>query len=355
MFIRWLLLKIRKKDDFPLVIVNLCEFAVYFLLLSFIFAICIKFTENISWNEAVWQVWQTATTVGFGNKPASTLAGRHVTIFFGIISIAILGVVISSAVDLKLMLSSRRKLGMLDNPFKGGYVLFNFPGHHLELYIREIVAREPEVGICVVDSRLEELPLSIRNLHNKIRFVKGYSHDQETYKRAGLRENKKVVVFPLDPVSPESDLSTSRLVDLVLRFVEDSSEVIYVLLDSKNEWMFPKKAVPVLQNLNMLAIVQECQNTHSSAIIRSILLNTEGAYTHTVTPQLVVGKQWGEIVKKSMSLAVNEIESFNLLALIRCNKIMSCPKASEVIKQGDRISIIANSGFKWNNIEKKLS
>ncbi len=355
MFIRWLLIKIRHRDDFPQAIITLLEFCTYFIIVSVFFTIGLKFTENLSWNEALWQVWQTSTTIGYGNQPAETLAGRIITMTFGLLAVAILGVVISSSIDLKLLLAEKRRLGMSKNPHKNGYVIFNYPGENMCLFIQEIISREPDVGICIVDSRLEQLPSAITNLHKNIHFIKGYSHEKSTYERAAIKENKKVVIFPVDVSSPESDLATSRLVDLVLRFVGEKTSVIYHLIDPRNKWMFNDNAIAILKNLEMLATVQECQDAHSSTIIQSILMNTEGANTQTVYPTIIIGYTWGEFVIKSITISKKLNIPFNPLALIHKKEIDACPDFSKVIDNETQLSVIAHNKFDWNAFEKELN
>ena len=354
MLIRWMLLRLRGRRSLPEAIVNLVEFTVYFFIVAILYTFGIKLTENISWNEAIWQVWQTATTVGYGNSPAETVAGRNVTMVFGVLAVATVGVIISSAFDIKQYFTDKRRLGMLDNPYRDGYVVFNYPGENISLFIQEIVSGEPDVGLCIVDSRLEELPSTATALHNKIHFVRGYTHEQETYDRARIRDNKRIIIFPVDPSSPESDLGTSRLVDLVLRFVSEQTQVIYILIDPKNKWMFNKKAVAVLQNLEMLATVQECQDTYSSLVVQNILMNTEGANTQTVRPQKIVGQTWGDFVTQAVKVSESLQTPFNALALVHEEEIDACPDSARKIAAGDMISVIANNDFDWENFEQQL-
>ncbi len=354
MFIRWLLLKIRHKDDFPQAIINLLEFLTYLIIVSILFTVGLRFSEHMSWNEALWQVWQTSTTIGYGNQPAQTIAGRTITMIFGLLAVAILGVVISSSVDLKILLSEQRRLGMSKNPHKNGYIIFNYPGENISLFIKEIISREPNVGICIVDSRLEQLPSSITSLHKNLHFIKGYTHEKLTYERAAIKENKKIVIFPTDITSPESDLATSRLVDLVLRFVDEKTSVIYHLIDPRNKWMFNEKAINILQNLEMLATVQECQDAHSSSIIQRILMNTEGANTQTVQPKKIIGYTWGEFVAKSIKASEKLNIAFNPLAIIYKNEIDACPHFSKLIKKDTQLSIIAHNHFDWAAFEKEI-
>ena len=107
-----------------------------------------KYFENVTWNESLWQTWQTFTTVGYGNRPAETLGGRWTSVFFGTMGIAFLGVIISQAFDLKEDRRERRRLGMMENPIKDGVVIINYPGdERLNAIIRELRYLKPKMGL----------------------------------------------------------------------------------------------------------------------------------------------------------------------------------------------------------------
>ncbi|MCD4781510.1 MAG: potassium channel family protein [Candidatus Omnitrophica bacterium] len=354
MFARWLLLKVRSKNNLPLPILVVVEFILYLLIISALFVLGIKVTENISWVEAVWQVWQTETTIGYGNAPAQTTAGRILTMLFGIMGMACLGVVISHAVDLKQYIADQRRLGMLKNPYKDGYVIFNYPGENFELFVHELVSREPDVGICIIDSNMTELSPTLLAKHNKIHFIHGYSHEKRTYEQAALQDNKCVLIFPADACTPESDLATSRLVDLVLRFAGQDAQVIYILVEPKNQWMFSKKAIGIIQNLELLAAVQECQDAHSSSVVQHILTNSEGPNTQTISPAQLVGWTWGEFVKTALDISGRLNIPFNALAHIRGETINTSPLPDQKIEAGDQLSVIAEKSFDWPTFEKEF-
>jgi voltage-gated potassium channel len=354
MFVRWMLLKIRNTKNLPSPVLYLIEFGFYLALVSIVFTVAFKMVEKTTWIEALWQVWQTETTIGYGNAPAETVYGRILTMILGLLGMACLGVVISHALDYKQFKADQRRFGMVSNPYTDGYVIFNYPGESLELFIQEIILREPDVGFCIVDAKLTELPPTVLALHNRIHFINGYSHEEDTYKRAAIQKNKCVLIFPADPSSPESDLGTSRLVDLVLRFVGEQTQIIYLLIDPRNEWLFSKKAIPIIQNLELLAAVQECQDVHSSAIVQNILTNSAGTNTQTLTPTRLIGWTWAEFVHASLEASKQLNIPFNALALIHQDTIDASPMPDQVIEEGDKLSVLANNRLIWSQFEGAL-
>ncbi|MEA3514332.1 MAG: potassium channel family protein, partial [Nanoarchaeota archaeon] len=171
-----------------------------FLIVVFILhTMFFKSLESVSWEESLWQTWQTFTTVGYGNQPASTTGGRWTTIFFGTVGIAFLGVIISQAFDLKEDRRERRQLGMMENPHKDGIVIINYPGESALLgLIKEIKHLDKRAAFCIIDEKIEQLPPVLSTFDN-IHFVKGNLLNEETYKKAGVHKSKAIVVFPSEP------------------------------------------------------------------------------------------------------------------------------------------------------------
>ena len=109
-----LISKFRKRlSDAPLR--WLIKISIWSVLLFILFIILFKYAEAVSWEESIWQAWQTFTTVGYGNAPAATTAGRVVTMLISTLGIAFLGALFSAAFDYKqyffgdIKLQCRRK------------------------------------------------------------------------------------------------------------------------------------------------------------------------------------------------------------------------------------------------------
>src|SRR3989339_643368 len=157
-----------------------------FLLVFFTFAILFQVAEKRGWEIALWMSWETLSTVGYGDFPAVTTAGRIITIIAGSIGIAIMSVAIGAGVVMFTYIEQRRRSGKMVNPYKKGYVVFNFPGTQSALgFITEVRALESNVGICFVDNTIEELPASVVSM-GLVHFVRGSSLDKTTYEKANV-------------------------------------------------------------------------------------------------------------------------------------------------------------------------
>jgi voltage-gated potassium channel len=324
------------------------------IILSALFVahmILFKYLENTPWFESFWQTWQTFTTVGYGNRPAVTNYGRLTSVLFATLGIAILGAVFSAAIEVKNHYQERKRLGSMKNPYKNAYIIINFPGERQSLrIINELRTTEKNIAFCFVDESLLSLPESISKLSN-IHFVSGNTLEKNTYKEANVLNNKTIIIYPKDDMSPSSDGTSKILVDLVSTFKAEETRILYVLVDPKNQWMFPKHAVSILKNFWILALVQECQDPFTSIIAESLLSNTKSEIPITVKPKEIIGLSWEKFI---INCAKYDAQ-INPLALIRHNSITLCPPKNTIIKKNDLISIIANKNLNWKKLEKKLA
>ena len=348
-------LKQKVKNNAPLKwLINILGF---YLLVCIAHFVGFKYTENVNWNESFWQTWQTFTTVGYGNAPAESVIGRGVTVLFGTIGIMFLGAIFSAVFETIQKQKEIRRFGMMDNPFKNSYVIFNYPGRvKLNDFIKETRFVEENVGVCIVDANIEELPPDIVHMGN-IHFIKGSTLEQDTYKRAKLTDNKVVIIFPVEANNPESDAGTKTIVDLVLKFVESKkTRIMHVLVNPNNEWMFKDiDSTTIHESMEIFAIVQEAQDPMSVNIIQKLLRNTEGANPKTVVPKKTIGWSWGNFQRVAMAAAVELSMSVNPFALVHNNKSYSCPDPTTIIIKGDFLSIIAYNDFDWCKLEEMMA
>ncbi len=171
---------------------------------------------------------------------------------------------------------------------------------------------------------------------------------------AGLRENKAVIVFPINPSVPDSDSSTKTIVDLVEQFVTNT-RIIHVIVDPQNSWLFKNSSsTQTFEGLDVLAVVQECQDKYSAEIMENILRNTEGVHPKTIQPDLVIGWTWYKFIERSIQVGKRMEVQVNPIAIIKNGQIHTCPTFDTVIEKDDLISIITNIEFKWAEFEKTL-
>lgn len=326
------------------------------LFLTFVvFGIAYRLAEKQGWEVAFWMSWQTLTTVGYGDFPAQETAGRILTMIAGTLGIVIMSAAIGSAVVIYQYREYLRRTGKMQNPHKNGYVIFNFPGvQHILSFVQQIRMVEKSVGICIVDSVLEELPLALAHLP-KVHFVSGSTLDKDTYERAALLQNKAAIVFPVNPGKVDSDGATRTIVALITQFSKGNVRIMHVLVDGKNEWMFQDlPSTPISESMEVLALVQECQDPHSAAVFEHLLKNSEGADPHTVTPKRVLGMTWNELHMRMLEVASQTGARVNLFALIREGRVQVCPNPNEVLKEGDLLSVLGERGFVWSAFEREM-
>lgn len=335
------------------------EFVLLFLLIFTVFLILYKWSEGVSWEEALWQGWQTFTTVGYGNQPARTLEGRIVTMVLSTMGIAVLAGIFSEIFEHRRLMVEKKNLGLMKNPIKDGYVIFNFPEIHQGFnFINELRTVERNVGICIVDNNLERLPETIAILPN-IHFIKGSPLIRDTYERSRITDNKAVIIFPNKPSVSNSDGETKTIVDLVTKFVKSvpgcQTRIVHILADPRNAWMFQDGySTQVSERFELLAVVQELQDKYSAEIIETLLTNSRGASLKTVTPRDIIGWTWEEFVQRSIAVSRRTNLPCNPLALIKNGENNACPSLDDVIESGDCISVITFSNFKWDKFEKEL-
>ncbi|MCH7783041.1 two pore domain potassium channel family protein [candidate division KSB1 bacterium] len=328
-----------------------------YVLCFAVLTVLLKYFEEYSWLTSMWQVWQTYTTVGYGDTAVVNPISQTFIMIFSFMAIALYAAMGGALIEYLIHAKERRRLGLMDNPVKNGYVIFNFPEPHLvDRFIEEVRFTEDNVGICIVDNKIDELPTIIRERKN-VHFVKGSLVDKDTYKRSNVENNKVVIIFPGEPFNPDSDAGTKTIVDLVSQFVgKSSTRIVHILVKQSNEWMFKGlPSTPVLESLSILALVQESQDQYSAPIIQKLLANTKGSNPQTVVPTSTKGLTWKEFQHSALNASEKLGDYVNVFALVQNGEPATCPPLDTVITDNDLISIIANRGFDWKRFEEAMS
>jgi len=325
------------------------------VVLAALHTVFFKIAESVGWEEAIWQTWQTFTTVGYGNAPASTSGGRWTTMFWGTLGIAFLPLIISGVIENNMERINRRKLGMNDNPIRDGIVVFNFASaDQIRGLILQIQYVRKDMGFCIVDEKIDELPPSVANLDN-VEFLRGECLRESTYKRANLDKNDIVIVFPKEPGQSSSDGLTRLIVDQVSKFMKESGKIIYLVVDSENDHLFAEcSGVSIYEAFETYAIAQEITDPYSSELIENLLLNTYGANPKTLTPTKIIGWRWIDFQLATIQLGSKQGIDVNPLGLIKKGETHSCPSWDTEIETGDLISMIGYNDFDWKRFEKDL-
>jgi len=245
---------------------------------------------------------------------------------------------------------------MLKNPVKEGVVIFNDPGPVvLRGIIREIRYLFANMGFCIVDERLQELPPEIVEMDN-IFFVRGELLSEDTYQRAALNENRIVIVFPTDFGVTSSDGVTQLVVKKAAQYMKKNTRLVYVQVDPANDWLFADcPGTPVLESFEVLAIVQEATDKFSSSLVEEMFLNTSGVNPKTVRPKRTVGWTWFDFHTAAIETGRRSGIRINPLGLIKNGRAYSCPPFEMVIEPEDSLSLIVRTDFDWERFEEGMA
>ena len=318
--------------------------------------ICFGFAEHASWFDSVWLVWQTVTTVGYGDIPPRTYAGRTGVMVCGIIGIVMMSYVVSAGLDYRDECKRRRKYGMENNPNTGSYLVVSCrEDKSLITIINELRCVDPNATICVVDDIIEALPGRIAGLPG-VHFVHGDILKKATYEQAGISTSKQVIFFPHQPAQAVSDATTFTLVTLAEELAPPHVPIIYFLVDPANAERFQHlraKAIPT--DFAIHAAIQECQDAGSAEIFSTLMSNTHGANPTTFYPKELIGWSWGDILTAAPKVSRALNLPINPLALIHAGRSNPCPNLDDKIEAGDSISLIVHRGFPYAEFEAEMA
>lgn len=337
---------------------RLLNFGSVTLLLGIVFVGLFMIFEQTGPFDAIWQAWQTMTTVGYGDGPAKSVGGRLAVMLISVAGIAMLGATFNAYFEYRSDKQAKRRSGLLSNPFRDGYIIIQFPGEQRLLsLISEVrcLNGEREVPFCLIDRHIEELPSRIAGLGN-IHFIRDSPVKRSVYDAARLRDQRTVVVFPPQNATDDADATTASIVSQVERYLGGQAktghiEVIYALVDESNRELFEGlSARSVLKSLDVLAIVQEAQDPLSSKVITELLSNSHGPNPVTVIPSTIVGWQWRELYELCPVVSADLDLNVMPLALIRDQDPMVSPPQNTVIARGDLITIVSGDNVDWNTM-----
>ncbi len=312
--------------------------------------------ERAGWFDSLWLVWQTVTTVGYGDIPPKTALGRSAVMVCGVVGIILLSYVVSAGIDYRDERATRRKTGLEPNSKEGSYILICCRSQdQLETMITELRAVDAGASVCVVDDLLTELPAKIAAMPD-VHFVHGPILTRQTYERAAIDTCKQVIIFPHDPEKVASDAVTRSVVATTELHAPARVPILYFLVHPGNTELFAGARAKVIPtNFALFAAVQECQEPGSADIFTTLMSNVDGANPRTFTPVKLVGWTWGDLQRSAPDASQRIGSPVNLLALISGGKPEPCPAMETRVAPDDRLSLIVHANFSYPDFEAALT
>lgn len=328
-------------------------------------AIALMLSEGYGVFESVWEVWQTATTVGFGTHPASTIVGRSLILVFGTVDIALVGYAISSAFDVREHVHQLRRSGLMPNSHHGAHIVIHAPPERdLKLFIRGVRKDDPDAPVCVVDDNLDELPRDIAVLPH-VHFVRGSALNPAVLERADVTRARSVVIYSMNKDDPTSDAATLTIVKLLWR-LPGTFRVSYLLVEPANERLFESefqdadargrsRPAAVLRHMATLAAVTGCRSGRAAETMSGLVLSPDAAMR--TIPFAGATTTWSRVVVATLSIAEEMGAAINAIAVahVGATRSIVCPRAEETVGPGDHVVFNSGQGVDWAEFSDRLA
>jgi hypothetical protein len=331
---------------------------ILYLAICLIAVISIMLIDKYSFIDALWLVWQTTTTVGYGDIPPKSTFARIITMVLLTGAIITLSAFIGASIELYNYNKERRRFGLKKNKQKNGIIIISFPGEKkIEYYIQQIRHDEPNIPICIVDSQIEELPNSLTISFSDLHFIKGDLLRFETFEKAALESAARIMIFAPKNKSSETDAITSNIVRLVEQYLERKNakpHIAHYQISAENSPLFEGlRSSAIFGGVTVLMAVQESRDPGTATFFETLLRNDKGANPYSIKTKHFIGTNWSDFMQKC--LIGNKDVNCQPLGIINGKEVFDLLSANYIIKADDTIIVSAKRGFCWDDFESSVS
>lgn len=232
----------------------------------------------ITWGDACWHSVVSVTTIGYGDYSASTAGGRIGTIvfivLFGLTSFSLFfGMVLDWA---STALSNAQK-GLGRAMVQDHILIVHFPSEQRVRQVIDEIRSDPEYGRCeivVISSAIESLPFEVKD----VVFVRGDSHDVQTYARARIEDCRMAMVLSPDYGDRNSDAIVAAAVSVIDR-VKPEVHIVAECADEKHLPLFEScNCDSVILGMSIAGnlLVQEVHDPGIAQLIEVLTSNRRG-------------------------------------------------------------------------------
>ncbi len=200
------------------------------------------FEPDISWPSALWLIFATITTVGYGDISAQTLGGRAVSVVVMVFGIGILGLFTATIASIFVEKKMKEDRGMRSFTFEDHIIMCEW-NQRAQTIINELrMDSRTETAPIILIAQLETKPVDDDDLY----FIQG-AVTEENLKRANLEKAKTVVILGDDNLEANARDAKAVLSTLT---VETMNPAVYSVVELVNE-----------------ANVQHCERANANEII----------------------------------------------------------------------------------------
>jgi voltage-gated potassium channel len=239
---------------------------------------------ELSWGDAFWYSAVSITTIGYGDITPSSAGARLGTVFFVmLVGLTSFSLFFGTVLDAVSTTASRAQKGLARAMAKDHILIVHFPNEQRVLKLIQEIRSDPEEGNCeivIVSDEIDELPFRLPD----VLFVRGSSHDVETYKRARAHECKMAVVVSPDYGNRNSDAIVAAAVSVIDR-VKADIHIVAECLDEKHRPLFDScncDAVVMGMAIAGNLLIQEAHDPGIAQLIEALTSNRLGTTLFSV-------------------------------------------------------------------------
>ncbi len=166
---------------------------------------------------------------------------------------------------------------------KDHILIVHFPGEQRVLQLIDEIRSDPEHGNCeivIVSDAVEELPFTLAD----VIFVRGSSHDVETYERARAHDCRMAVVLSPDYANGHSDAIVAAAVSVIDR-VKSDIYIVAECIEEKHRPLFDScncDAIVLGMHIAGNLLIQEVHDPGIAQLIEVLTSNRRGTTLFTI-------------------------------------------------------------------------
>ena len=297
--------------------------------------------DGLTFGDALWYSVISITTIGYGDYSAQSFGARLGTVVFivvfGLTAFSMLFGITIDAIASHLAKGQKGTGTVMANDH---VLIVNCPSvARVEQIIQEIQSdSERTTEMVLVADNLDESPFD----RSDVLFVRGSTHDAETYRRAKVQHARMAIILSRDYGDPNSDAVVAAAAGVIDR-LHPETHIVAECIDARHRPLFEAvrcdAIVPGLQIAGNL-LVQEVHDPGISQMIEVITSNRVGATVYSTRVE-------ADAQETYRALAARLLErNINLLAYARAGETFTeFPDAPPCAD--DRVIYIARQRQAW--------
>jgi voltage-gated potassium channel len=233
---------------------------------------------SITWGDACWNSMISVTTIGYGDLAAKTGGGRLGTIVFIIVfGLTSFSLFFGMVLDWASTAMTNAQKGLGRAMVHDHILIVHFPSEQRVRQVIEEIRSDPEYGACeivVISTAIESLPFQVKD----VVFVRGSSHDVQTYARARLEGCRMAMVLSPDYGDRNSDAIVAAAVSVIDRIKPDV-HIVAECADEKHLPLFEScRCDSVVLGMSIAGnlLVQEVHDPGVAQLIEVLTSNRRG-------------------------------------------------------------------------------